>query len=367
MTSTSSTAAPRLEIVEPTLADESGHCHSFVTALCAAAPDPSRFRVWAARSAAVPRLEATGVRLERHFHRRLRRAEEWLLLRRLLRGPGRVFVPTAGRTDLMLIDWAAGGPLPPSRAYAYVHWVRPTPRKLAAFRRLARRQPELVVLGPTPTVVDVFARCGFGRCAVVPYPGAAPSPAAVEGPAPFRHVLFAGAAREDKGFSHVVALIERLAATGAALPVTLQTSTEAHDRRDAETRAALGRLAAIRYPPLRLFPETLERDAYLGLFRGAICLQPYDPREFADRVSGVTLDALQGGAPVVTVPGTWIARVVERFGAGAVAASPAPEHLLDVLERVRADHARYQERALRAGQALRSEHDGRHLLEALTR
>jgi hypothetical protein len=359
-------SADRLEIVEPTLADETGHCHSFLETLCGAAPDPTRFRVWAARGASVPRLEALGVRLERHFHRRLRRPEEWLLLRRLLRAPGRVFVPTAARTDLMLLDWAARVPLPPSRAYAYVHWVRPDARKLAFFRRLARRQPELVVLGPTASVVDVFAQCGFARCAVVPYPGAAAGVPSVA-PGPFRHVLFAGAAREDKGFSHVVALVERLAARGEALPVTLQTSTEAHDRRDEATRGALTRLAAIRYPPLRVCPETLERAAYADLFRGAICLQPYDPREFADRVSGVTLDALQGGAPVVAVPGTWIARVVERFGAGAVATSPSPEHLHDALERVRADHARYQAQALQAGRALRAEHDGRHLLEALTR
>lgn len=359
-------SAPSVEIVEPTLADETGHCHSFLETLLRAAPDPSRFRVWASRAAAVPRLEATGARIERFFHRRIRRPQEWLLLRRLLRGPGRVFVATAGRTDLLLLDLAAGGPLPPSRAYAYVHWVRPSPGKLAFFRRLARRQPELVLLAPTPTVADVFARCGFARSAVVPYPTASPA-AVAQGPAPFRHLLFAGAAREDKGFSHVVALIERLAAQGADLPVTLQTSTEAHDRRDAATRAALARLAAIRYPPLRACPETLERAAYAELFRGAVCVQPYDPREFADRVSGVTLDALQAGAPVVATPGTWIARVVERFGAGVVAASPAPEHLHEAVERVRGDHARYQEQALRAGHALRAEHDGRHLLEALTR
>lgn len=356
--------ASAIHIVEPTLVDEAGHCHSFVETLCRAGADPGTFRVWGGRGAALPRLEALGVTLERRFHRRLRRIEEWALLRRLLRAPGRILVSTAGRTDMALLDWAARGRIPARKVFLYVHWVRPTARKLAFFRRMARRQPELVILGPTPSVVDVFADAGFAHRAVVPYPAA---PLAAEPPAaePFRHLLFAGAAREDKGFSRVVELVALLAERGADVPVLLQTSTDPNDRHDEPTRAALARLASIRYPHLEVRPQTLDAAAYAALFRGAICLQPYDAAAFADRVSGVTLDALSVGAPVVTVPGTWIARVVERFGAGEVAASAGAAHLLDAVLRVRAADARHRAAALRAGRTLREEHDGRHLLEVL--
>jgi glycosyltransferase involved in cell wall biosynthesis len=353
-----------LHIVEPTLVDEAGHCHSFVETLCRAGADPAAFRVWGGRAAVLPRLGALGVPLERRFHRRVRRIQEWALFRRLLRAPGRILVSTGGRTDMLLLDWAAHGRIPPRKAFLYVHWVRPTRRKIAFFRRMAARQPELVILGPTRTVVDVFAEAGFAHRAVVPYPAAplatAPSPRAT-----FRHVLFAGAAREDKGFSRVVALVELLAARGADLPVLLQTSTDPNDRHDEPTRAALARLAGVRYPHLALRPQTLDAAAYAELFRGAICLQPYDAAAFADRVSGVTLDALSAGAPVVTVPGTWIARVVERFGAGLVA-DPEPEALLGALLRARAEHDRLADAARAAGRVLRDEHDGRHLLEVLT-
>src|SRR5512144_1827806 len=186
-----------IHIVEPTLVDEAGHCHSFVETLCRAGADPRAFRVWGGRRASLPRLEAMGVALERRFHRRLRRFQEWALLRRLLRAPGRILVSTAGRTDMLFLDWAARGRIPARKVFLYVHWVRPTPRKLAFFRRMARRQPELVVLGPTPTVVDVFAEAGFANRAVVPYPSAPLSPAP-EAAEPFRHLLFAGTAREDK-------------------------------------------------------------------------------------------------------------------------------------------------------------------------
>jgi glycosyltransferase involved in cell wall biosynthesis len=352
-----------IHIVEPTLASEAGHCHTFVEALCRAGDDPRAFRVWCAADAVVPTLERIGVPLERRFHRRVRRLQEWSLLRSLLRGDGRVFVSTAGHTDLLLLDWAARGRIPPRKAYVYVHWVRPTSRKLASFRRLARRQPELVVLGPTPTVVDVFAEAGFAHRAVVPYPTAAPP--APGAPPAFRHLLFAGAAREDKGFSHVVGLVERLAGERPDVRIVLQTSVERNDRRDERTRAALARLSSVRHPSLELRGEALDAGVYGDLFRGAICLQPYDPREFADRVSGITLDAMAAGAPVVTIPGSWIARVVERFGAGEVSASPAPEDLLAAVDRVRGSYRTYGFAALEAGRALRGEHDARRLLEAI--
>jgi glycosyltransferase involved in cell wall biosynthesis len=352
-----------LHIVEPTLANEAGHCHSFVESIVRAGPDPRAFRVWCARAAALPGLEALGVPLERRFHRRVRRFQEWALLRRLLREPGRILVSTAGRTDMLLLDWAARGRIPARKAFLYVHWFRASARKLESLRRMARRQPELVVLGATPSVVDAFAAAGFANLAVVPYPATSSAPPRAAAPG-FRHVLFAGAAREDKGFSHVVGLVELLAGR-RDLPVVLQTSTDPNDRHDDGTRAALVRLATLKHPSLTLRGETLDARAYGELFGGAICLQPYDPREFADRVSGVTLDAMSAGAPVITIPGSWIARVVERFGAGAVAPSSAPGDLLQAVERVRADYGRYQGAALAAGRALRGEHDARRLLEVI--
>lgn len=353
-----------VHIVEPTLANEAGHCHAFVESLCRAGPDPRGFRVWCGRGAALPGLEGLGVPLERRFDRRVRRFQEWAVLRHLLRAPGRILVSTAGRTDMLLLDWAARGPIPARKVFLYVHWFRPTPRKLAFLRRMARRQPELVVLGATPSVVEIFAEAGFERREVVPYPATGPT-ATGTGATGFRHLLFAGAAREDKGFSHVVALVERLAGR-RDVPVVLQTATDPNDRHDEPTRAALARLAAVKNPALELRGETLDARAYAELFAGAICLQPYDPREFADRVSGVTLDAMSAGAPVVTIPGSWIARVVERFGAGAVAASPSPEDLLRAVERVRAEYPRHREAALAAGQTLRGEHDARRLLQVIT-
>ena len=355
-----------LHIIEPTLSGDAGHCQSFVASLCrAGGAGGSRFTVWGGRRASLPALAGVDISVKQFFFRKIRRVQELFLLRRLCVSGERIFVSTAGRVDLVLLDWAAAGSVAPRRVFLYFHWMRPSAKKLSFFRKMAAKHPNLVIMGPTQSVVDIFLGCGFKDCSVVPYPitpqdGTAPSSA------PFSHLLFAGAARADKGFSHVVELLALLAAKRLELPVALQTSGDHYDRYDPETRKALERIPGIGYRRLRTTPQTLSPEAYFEMFSGAICLQPYDPVAFADRISGITLDGLSMGAPVVTVAGTWMARVVERFDAGVVVATPAPELLLAASQQIRDDYPRYQSNARRAGLALQQEHSAEHLLDLIT-
>jgi hypothetical protein len=163
----------------------------------------------------------------------------------------------------------------------------------------------------------------------------------------------------------VVELLALLAEKRLELPVALQTSGDHYDKYDPETRKALERIPVIGYPQLKLTPETLSPDAYFEMYSGAICLQAYDPVAFADRISGITLDGLSMGAPVITLAGTWMARVVERFDAGVVVAAPSPDLLLAASLRIRDDYPRYQSNARRAGLALQQEHSAGHLLDLL--
>ncbi len=355
-----------IHVVEPTLESEAGHCRSFVESVCASrqAGGP-RLCVWGGRGARLPQLGESGVTVRPYFFRKARRFQEYLLLARLLRAPGRIFIATAGRTDLVLLGLAARKEVPPGKVFLFFHWFRPTAGKEDDLRKAAKRQPNLTVLAPTESIADIFRRCGFGSTRVVPYPITPAAGATAEEPESFRHVLYAGAARQDKGFSAVVDLVARLAGTGRDLPVVVQASAEHYDKRDARTRSDIARLAALRYPPLDLRRETLDPAAYTALFRGAVCLQPYSRADFADRISGVTLDALSAGAPVVATAGTWMARVVERFGAGRAADDLSPGPLLAAVEEIRADYGRFAANAVRAGRTLQEENSARRLLSIL--
>ena len=356
----------RIHIVEPTLSSEAGHCHSFVESVCSAWREgEDGITLYAGARARLPHIQAMGARVVPYFHRRIRRPEAFLLYRNLLRGPGRIFIPTAGRADLTMLSLAAGRSIPPGKAFLYFHWVRPDPSKREFFRKAARKQPSLTLMGPTKTVVGVFRECGFRDVRVVPYPGSPASGEAADAGGAFRHVLYAGAARRDKGFPAVVDFVRFLAETGSEIPLTVQASPEHYGKFDEGIPAELDRLRKSSAAWLRILPETLEATEYRAMFDGAIVLQPYSRDDFADRISGVTLDALSAGAPVVATAGTWMARVAGRFGAGVALEDLSPASILSAVEAVRAEYPLFRRNALEAGTALRKEHDARQLLEVL--
>jgi glycosyltransferase involved in cell wall biosynthesis len=349
----------RLHIVEPTLKGNAGHNHSFVASVCAAA-GATPITVWCAEGAELSL--PPGVDVQRVFSRRLRRWQAFWLFRRLLRGSGRIFVSTAQRTDLQLLHWAAPGTIAAGRVVLYMHWFRPSQRKREHLAALAKKQPAVTVFAPTASVADEFRAAGFADTRVVPYPI---TPQALRAaPGPFRHLLYAGAARQDKGFHAVVDLVERLARSHDSLPIRVQTSADHGSAHDDATRADLQRLSRIQHAPLQC-SDTLAPDDYRERFAGAISLQLYSQSDFADRISGVTLDSLSAGAPVITLSNTWIARVVDEFGAGIVVDTADADTVFDAVQRIHADYAAYRDRALAAGRTLQERNGAHRLVQEL--
>jgi glycosyltransferase involved in cell wall biosynthesis len=271
------------------------------------------------------------------------------LLHRLLRTQAPVIVTTARTRDLVLIALAAPGRLPPDRVFLYFHWLRETSSKRRLFRFIASRQPDLAIFCTTERLVEVFRGCGFRHVAMLPYP--APETSREETPVPFRRLLYAGAARRDKGFGIVVDLVQRLASTGSDIPIAVQITPDHYAKYDERTRADIARLGAIRYGPLSLIRSTPSPEDYAANFPGSICLQPYDAVEFADRVSGVTLDALAQGCPIVSTAGTWTARLVQAFDAGIAVEPPDAERFHAAVLSLLADYPRYRANALAAAHA----------------
>ncbi len=355
--------AEPIHVVEPTLEDEAGHCHSFLGAVAASDPEQP-FEVYAGRRVGPLFADLPRLTLHPHFVRRLRRLQAIRLYRRLLARPGRLFVPTAGATDLALVDLVSRGELPRGAAAFFFHWIRDTPSRRRRLTRAARRQPQLTVMGATREIVAVLAESGFAQVRLVPYPVSTRA-RPPQGPAEFRHVLFAGAARRDKGFDRVVALVEALEREGDEIPFVVQTSARHYGKHDDAIAADVRRLLALGYRGLRTYPQTLATAAYLELFQGAICLQPYVRGEFAGRVSAVTVDALASGSPVISTAGTWMGETVERLEAGIALEDLSPQALRQAVRAVVSQYDRYSANARKAAEAVQQEHSGRHLLDAI--
>ncbi len=103
----------------------------------------------------------------------------------------------------------------------------------------------------------------------------------------------------------------------------------------------------------------------LAIFSGAISIQPYSASDFEDRVSGVTLDALSAGCPVVVTANTWLGRVVMKHNAGVVTNDLSPPGLRMAVDVVLRDYAGYSRRAAIAGQLLCREHSASEMMTAI--
>ena len=149
------------------------------------------------------------------------------------------------------------------------------------------------------------------------------------------------------------------------MPFYIQSSSEHLNKSETKTQLDIARLKQIKYPKLTIGEKTLSESDYLNLFPGSICLQPYDVKDFSDRVSGVTLDSLMAGSPIVTTPNTWIARCVERFEAGIVLNSTTPNEMTSALNQVINNYDFYSTNAKKASLILKSENDASQLLSSL--
>lgn len=354
-----------IHIIEPTLVSDAGHCNIVVQSLCAAG-EGLRFCVWVGREAKLSWPQNPNVEIRPYFSRRLRRVQAALLYWRLLRSGARMVITTGGRTDLVLLNLVGQSPIPPRTVFLYVHQLRLNRRKEATLHRLAIKQPNLMLMCTTDEIEKTVRHCGFRHTMVVlPLPAQSTYGGAMGPSTRFRHVLVAGAARSDKGFSIAVDLIRYLAAEGASLPVSIQTSGDHYGRYDETTQRALARLKDVRYGLLTMLPDTLTRADYVNLFRGAICLQPYDRGEYANKLSGITLDAFTVGAPVVTLSRTWMAKMVEQFEAGVVAEESTSEALYHAIQVVRNAYGHYSANAMQAGLSLKKQNQWASLIDML--
>lgn len=349
-----------LNIIEPTLNSYTGHCYSLVDAISQAAP-VDQVRIWAGRESA-SFWQGRG-QIKPYFFRAIRKFQSYFLFRRLLAEPGKILLSTAGTADLILLDWAAQSQIAEKKVYLYVHWLGGKAAKASKLAQLARTQPNLEILCATASTTSFFKDLGF-RSTTVSYPRVEAdlsSPPAQT----FRHLLFAGAARLDKGFDHIADLVEDLARVQAQWPIWVQASSTHQARHGPEILSQIVRLRESGYANLTLLENTLGPQEYQSMFSGAISIQPYSASDFEDRVSGVTLDALSAGCPVVVTANTWLGRVVMKHNAGVATSDLSPLGLKKAVDEVLQDYAGFAQRAAKAGQLLCREHSAAEMMAAI--
>ncbi len=166
---------------------------------------------------------------------------------------------------------------------------------------------------PTESMATRYNALGIGQFVELPYPVHVVPAGPWEGVYPLK-ICCAGHVRRDKGRFELAQLVELLWEPLSQGEIQLWLQGSRHKYRTLPAQA-------LRHPSaLRLVPHPLPTPQYVQLIASAdIGLFLYDPNTFRRRCSGVLVEMLAAGIPVVVPAGTWLSQQLESAGAEHVA------------------------------------------------
>jgi len=175
-----------------------------------------------------------------------------------------------------------------------------------------------------------------------------------------------GDARTAKGFAVLAEAIKLLHARGQAdgIEFVLQSRVVAAGQDAART--ARNELAARAFDNVALVDEELERGAYLDLLYGAdVVVIPYSRQLYISRTSGPFCEALAAGKPVIVTDDTWMSDQLSGRGAGVTVADGDPADLVRAILETRDRHRELSDRAAKARAAWVEIHNPVGFVDAL--
>lgn len=356
----------QLHLIEPTLFDQTGHGFSYAHSILQANKDFAfQIQVW---------LDRRGINLlsnnlcitRAYFWRPLRQLQKIFLYFKLMRTRDSIFISTCDLWDLKILAFYQRCLRSKASVFLHFHQFKQTRKKLHALSKLATAGRNFHILTPTAKLTQIFSTHGFANSTVMPCPTFAPLRQVSTEGVGFNKLLYAGAARSDKGFPLVIRLLQELRATNNITPFEIQISAPNSQRYDQETTAAMQLLQTIPKVNLTLHRNTLNQDQYLNLFNNAICLLLYDQQSYQDKFSGIALDAFYSGCPIITVRDTWMGDTAEKYSAGIALTNCELATIQAAVTTIINNYAYYTANAKAAALELTALHDPRNTLAYVT-
>jgi glycosyltransferase involved in cell wall biosynthesis len=233
----------------------------------------------------------------------------------LLRYQPRMYATRAGSAALRLIEWAA-------RHGRRVRLASDNARLASRLGRLTRLPVEVL---PIPHA----------------YPaGWAPAHPAIPPRRPgWLRFVSLGNARDEKGFLEILAAIRAMATAPGGL-AGLEFVLQANDP-DNRVGAAIRAFAGDLPEGVILLDQALPSAAYHALLASAdVVLVPYWQSIYEARTSGVFLEAVAAGKPVIATRDTWMADELAAHGAGLLIEDRSVSDLIRAIREVTREHVR---------------------------
>lgn len=350
-----------LHLIEPTLFDQTGHGLSYVHSLIIANQEVGfSINVWLDRRGE-NLLDTHLCKPNMYFFRPLRQLQKLFLYFKLIKRPDIILIGTSELWDLKILICYVKLFNSKAKIFMHFHQFKQTATKIAALKKMAAAAENITILTPTEQLAQIFSINGFKDYKTIPCPVLEPPKQTLENSTKFSKVLYAGAARNDKGFTHIVKLLQYMQENNIKIPFEIQVSKPNSLRYDTETEQALQVLQTLNKNNLVLHTATLTQNQYSALFNNAICLLLYD-KSYKDKFSGVALDAFYAGCPIVTIANTWIGDTVTKYTAGIVLDNYDILNIHAAIETIIKNYSFYQANAQQAAKILSIEHDPKNTL-----
>lgn len=387
---------PAFIIVDPSLRDFVGHHHAYDSAVAAAAAAAGFETVVLGHQAAIPAV-AEGLRLVPCFRRDIwgRHPLAGPFVRDGVAGlPGRLL-------DHLLCwrDFAADlrrgleGIAAPPGSILFAHMV--TSKHLAGLAQVLAGRPMqgIILLRYQPLLYDNpvgrhglrlveglvaqgqpirlatdsdrlaahFERLTDLPVETLPIPHTPPPPAGPRAAGPL-HFASLGGARDEKGIFEIIQAIRLLQAEPGGLD-GLRFTLQANDAQP-DVQAALDAFAADLPPQVTLLPHALDGAAYHAALHAAdVLLLPYWRSIYEARTSGVLLEALAAGKPVIATRQSWMSDELARHGAGILVPDHDPVALAAAIRRTMREASALAAKALADKPLVLQRHSAAALVE----
>jgi hypothetical protein len=227
----------------------------------------------------------------------------------------------------------------------------------------AAGEGRFAIWATTGALQQVLSRMMGHPCGLLPVPktyltGEALARGIAEtGPWPPVDLAIMGQYRDEKGGGLIPRILAQASRDRPGLKAAVQVRTD----EDAAALRALLTPIADRLE-LHLHPGTLEPAAYAALLSSAdVILCPYAPARYVLRVSGVFIDALAYGKPVVVPDGSWM---TEQLAAGHGAGISFAEFTVPSISRAVVTALDQRETLTRSAAAHQSRWRARHHVQA---
>jgi glycosyltransferase involved in cell wall biosynthesis len=172
-----------------------------------------------------------------------------------------------------------------------------------------------------------------------------------------------GNPREDKGFNELVDALLLFRRVCPELRVEFVVQVNNPGRNCARS---VERLRAAGLPNVTFVEHALPSADYAGLLASLdIILLAYPQDAYRARTSGVFIEAVAAGKPVVVTAGTWMADELGRWGAGVVIERPSPAGIARAVGTAVSEFAALHAKAQETAAACASFHSPRALLRCL--